>query len=151
MDDFRQDVADKMGKQPQPEPEPEFKEYQVISTTSVLNIRNGPGTNYAVIGKINTSQPRTIIAESKGQGADLWGELKEGGWIALDYTRKAISFYRGQVIAKAGLNVRTGPGTNYPVIKTLKYKQTVTITAEQDGWGKIGTNQWVSLDYIKKL
>lgn len=152
MDDFRQDVADKMGKQPQPEPTPSIEEYNIISDTSVLNIRKGPGTNYAVIGQIKDKKRHVIIAESTGQGAKLWGQLKENnGWIALDYTHKASNGYVGQVIAKSGLNVRSGPATTYPVVRALRYGSKVSIDAEQDGWGQIGTNQWVNLAYIKKL
>lgn len=152
MDDFRQDVADKMGKQPQPEPTPSIEEYNIISDTSVLNIRKGPGTNYAVIGQIKDKKRHVIIAESTGQGAKLWGQLKENnGWIALDYTHKASNGYVGQVIAKSGLNVRSGPATTYPVVRALRYGSKVSIEAEQDGWGQIDTNQWVNLAYIKKL
>ena len=152
MDDFRQDVADKMGKQPQPEPTPSIEEYNIISDTSVLNIRKGPGTNYAVIGQIKDKKRHVIIAESTGQGAKLWGQLKENnGWIALDYTHKASNGYVGQVIAKSGLNVRSGPATTYPVVRALRYGSKVSIEKEQDGWGQIDTNQWVNLAYIKKL
>ena len=104
------------------------------------------------MGKINDKKRHTIVAESVGKGANLWGQLKENkGWIALDYTHKASDGYVGQVTAKAGLNVRSGPGTTYPVVRALRYGTKVNIIAEQDGWGQIGINQWVNLAYIKKL
>lgn len=67
-----------------------FKPYTVRVTADVLNIRKKPGTNYPITGKITDKGVYTIIAESKGNGADLWGKLKSGaGWIALDYTKEA--------------------------------------------------------------
>lgn len=64
-------------------------EYDVRVTASVLNIRSGPGTNYKIVGKIQHKGTQTIIDESAGPGANLWGKLKNGaGWISLDYTKK---------------------------------------------------------------
>lgn len=59
--------------------------------------------------------------------------------------------YRGKVTAKNGLNVRKGPGTNYGIVGALSYNAKVTILAKKNGWGKIGSNKWVSLTYIKKI
>jgi hypothetical protein len=58
--------------------------YLVRVTASVLNIRKGPGTNYAVTGQIKDKGVYTIVEESNG-----WGKLKSGaGWISLSYTKK---------------------------------------------------------------
>jgi hypothetical protein len=70
-------------------PVAEFKPYLVKVTASVLNIRKGAGTNFAVVGAIRDQGTYTIIGEAKGQGASLWGKLKSGaGWISLDYAKK---------------------------------------------------------------
>lgn len=66
-----------------------FKSYRVKITTSVLNIRKGPGTNYGTNGAIKDMGVYTIVAESAGTGATKWGKLKSGaGWISLDYAKK---------------------------------------------------------------
>lgn len=66
-----------------------FKSYRVKITTSVLNIRKGPGTNYGTNGVIKDMGVYTIVAESAGTGATKWGKLKSGaGWISLDYAKK---------------------------------------------------------------
>lgn len=63
--------------------------YKVRVTTSDLNIRNGPGTNYGVTGHITNGGVYTIVDESSGKGASKWGKLKSGaGWISLDFTKK---------------------------------------------------------------
>lgn len=64
--------------------------YVIRITAKSLNVRKGPGTNYAVV-KTLTNDPNayTITEESSGSGATLWGRLKSGiGWISLDYTKK---------------------------------------------------------------
>ena len=56
----------------------------------------------------------------------------------------------GVVAATAGLNVRTGPGTDHEVITAIPYNSEVTIVTEQDGWGKLTAGGWVCLQYVRK-
>ena len=63
--------------------------YKVKVTASVLNIRDGAGTNFGVTGSIRNGDVYTIVAESDGEGATKWGKMKSGaGWISLDYCEK---------------------------------------------------------------
>ncbi len=63
--------------------------YLVKITAEKLNIRKGAGTNFAKNGCITDKGSYTIVVESKGVGAKLWGKLKSGaGWISLDYAEK---------------------------------------------------------------
>ena len=58
--------------------------YLVKVTANALNIRKGPGTNYAIVGCITDKGSYTIIEENNG-----WGKLKsDAGWINLNYTKK---------------------------------------------------------------
>ena len=72
-------------KKPDPKPSGStFAPYLVRITASVLNIRKGPGTSYAVTGQIKDRGVYTIVGQ-KGN----WGRLKSGaGWISLSYTKK---------------------------------------------------------------
>ncbi len=66
-----------------------FTPYMVRVTITNLNIRKGPGTNYARTGQYTGKGAFTIVAESSGQGASKWGKLKSGaGWISLDYATR---------------------------------------------------------------
>ena len=63
--------------------------YKVQIGIANLNIRKGPGTNYDKTGQFTGKGIFTIVQESKGEGATLWGKLKSGaGWISLDFTKK---------------------------------------------------------------
>ena len=61
--------------------------FKVQISISDLNIRKGPGTNYAATGKFTGKGVFTIVETKQGKGsAKGWGKLKSGaGWIALDY------------------------------------------------------------------
>jgi hypothetical protein len=62
----------------------EFKSYIVRVTADALNIRKGPGTNYAIVGVIRDKGSYTIVEEN-----GTWGRLKSGaGWISLNYCTK---------------------------------------------------------------
>ena len=53
--------------------------YLVKITVNELNIRKGPGINYAIIGCIKDKGKYTIVEEQNG-----WGKLKSGaGWISV--------------------------------------------------------------------
>ncbi len=55
-----------------------------------LNIRKGPGTDYAKTGKFTGKGVFTILEVKSGKGSTAgWGRLKSGaGWISLDYAAK---------------------------------------------------------------
>ena len=69
----------------------------------------------------------------------------------------SVKQYAGVVSVSSYLNVRSGPGTSYGVVRIggtdfrLPAGMVVSIEAEQAGWGKLtGVTGWVSLSYIKK-
>lgn len=66
------------------------KSFQVQVTIADLNIRTGPGTNYAKTGKYTGKGVFTITEVKSGPGSDAgWGKLKSGaGWISLDFAKR---------------------------------------------------------------
>jgi rhodanese-related sulfurtransferase len=51
-----------------------------------------------------------------------------------------------------GLNVRTGPGTNFPSVRKLSKTTPVLAYQEKNGWVRISNNQeWVSAKLLKKI
>lgn len=68
-----------------------FKPYLIRKNCrDALNIRKGPSTNYGILGQIKDTLRYTIVEERSGPGSDKgWGKLKAGGWIALDWVKKA--------------------------------------------------------------
>ncbi len=55
-------------------------------------------------------------------------------------------------ITASTLNVRSGAGTGYKVVTTVRKNQKYTIVEEKNGWGKLKSNVgWISLTYTKKV
>lgn len=74
-------------EEPTTEVKEEFKPFQVKVNISYLNIRTGPGENYAKTGQVTGIGAFTIVEVKEGKGSNSgWGRLKSGaGWICLDY------------------------------------------------------------------
>ena len=132
--------------------------YTVKITASVLNVRDGAGTNYKINTTVKKDEVYTIVEENNG-----WGKLKSGaGWISLAYTTKNTntisnsnsSNNTGYVLGlyvvntSSGLNVRSGPGTNYGIKRTY-INGTRFDTYELKGdWARTPSG-WVNLKYCK--
>ncbi len=120
--------------------------YTVTATS--LNIRSGPGINYARQGRFPQGTLIKIL-ETNGN----WGRTYEG-WVSLDYLAPENSVvypdtaFSGVVNASA-LNIRSGPGLSYGVVGQYVDGYKVTISATQNGWGKTNDG-WVNLDYINR-
>ena len=139
----------------------------VVKVNSALNMRSGPGSNYGVIGTLRNNDKVEIIKEVDG-----WYEIKfngKVGYVSSQYIKivdnesseekpvepekPSVSVNKqGVVKVNSALNMRSGPGSNYGVIGTLRNNDKVEIIKEVDGWyeikfnGKIG---YVSSQYIK--
>lgn len=131
------------------------KAYKVKVTADILNIRSGPGTDYLINGTIKDQGTYTIVERKNG-----WGRLKSGiGWICLKYTDSELQesgadeteAYTVRVTADV-LNIRSGPGTKYPVTGQIRDRGTYTIVEEIDGWGRLKSGKgYISLAYVRKV
>ncbi|WP_283696394.1 SH3 domain-containing protein, partial [Clostridium perfringens] len=138
----------------------------VVKVNSALNMRSGPGSNYGVIGTLRNNDEVEIIKEVDG-----WYEIKfngKSGYVSSQYIKvldnesneekpvepekPSVSLNKqGVVKVNSALNMRSGPGSNYGVIGTLRNNDKVEIIKEVDGWyeirfnGKVG---YASKSYI---
>jgi lysozyme len=59
------------------------------------------------------------------------------------------------VIARSGLKLREGAGTNFEVLQMLPYNTQVYLLKEKDGWAAVDLqgdgvmDGWASLDFLK--
>lgn len=127
---------------------------QVLEAKTVVNVRTGPSTSYAVIGQIRPGTKYNVIGQS-----GLWYNIDykgKSGWVYGPLTTVTSGTVPdippGQgVEANVTLNVRAGPGTNYVVIGRI-YPGTVYLILSKSGnWYQIdynGTPGWVSASYV---
>lgn len=65
-----------------------------------------------------------------------------------DNTNVVTATYNRYVKVNTSLNVRSGPGTSYNVVGRKYNGDKVTVYKESSNWSNIGTNEWVSSDYL---
>lgn len=134
----------------------------VTVTGGSVNIRKGPGLNYGNAGSAKQGD-KLEIYETKEASGYTWGKTDKG-WIALEFTNYAevtgklpvipnepgTKLY-GAVNVTTSLFVRSGPGTSYSVVGSLKAKEIVEILERvkvgKEEWAKIADG-WVSMTYI---
>ncbi|PEF01512.1 peptidase M15 [Bacillus thuringiensis] len=123
---------------------------------SNVNLRKGPGTGYGVIRQLGKGESYKVFGQSNG-----WLNLGGDQWIYNDpsYIRytggnvptpsQSSNEGVGVVIIIADvLRVRTGPGTNYGIVKNVYQGEKYQSFGYKDGWYNVGGNQWVSGEYV---
>lgn len=65
-----------------------------------------------------------------------------------DNTNVLTATYNRYVKVNTSLNVRSGPGTGYSIVGRKYNGDKVTVYKESSNWSNIGTNEWVSSDYL---
>lgn len=117
---------------------------EVRVAVSELYIRSGPGKEYQEVGVLRNGYTTRIRETNNG-----WGKI-DAGWINLEYLETVRPTSNNAAIGyvqTSSLNIRQGPGLQYPVCGDLENGHRVTITDVVGGWGKIDGG-WVDLDYI---
>lgn len=117
-----------------------------VKANGGLNVRSGKGTNYSIVKALPNGTQVTVYEESNG-----WSRIGNGQWVSSQYltSSKTTSTVTKTVNAKSGLNVRSGAGTNYSIVKALPNGTKVTVYETSNGWSRIGNGQWVSAQYLK--
>ena len=133
--------------------------------TDGLNVRTGPSTSYATIGKLNKGTRVEVISESAG-----WSKINynnKTAYVSSGYL-KAVStstpdtkpedttqqYKEIKVVNTDGLNVRKGPSTSYESIGKIDKGTSVEVISESDGWSKINyknTTAYVATRYLDKI
>ena len=132
--------------------------------TDGLNVRTGPSTSYATIGKLNKGTRVEVISESAG-----WSKINynnKTAYVSSGYL-KAVStstpdtkpedttqqYKEIKVVNTDGLNVRKGPSTSYESIGKIDKGTSVEVISESDEWSKINyknTTAYVATKYLDK-
>ncbi|MBW9154440.1 SH3 domain-containing protein [Clostridium estertheticum] len=124
-----------------------------VTTASALSVRSGAGTNYAISGSMK-SGTKVIITGKTNNFYKVTYNSKTA-YISAQYvkiTAKPVvlpAVYGGRVYST--LNVRSGAGTNYSIIGSVKSSTIVMISGEINNFYKIAFNGkigYVSADYV---
>ena len=141
-------------------PPPEGQEKFRVDATS-LNLRQGPGTHFAVIDSLKKGElVDGIGASPDGQWAQVRKSTGVTGWASLKYMTKVaepppVSDGSVLMIVKADtLNVRSGPGTGYAIIDKVHRGDRLVFIGAAPNWAwmniKTPDNKtgWCSAKYL---
>ena len=142
----------------------EITSVKYVKASGGLNVRKGPSTSYAKIGKLSNGAKVDVITTSGG-----WSKISYGstvGYVSNNYLVSAPSQNNGSnseintestvittkyVKASSGLNVRKGPSTSHAKVGKLSHGAQVTVTLTSNGWSKIESGNisgYVSDQYL---
>ncbi|ALZ61595.1 Peptidoglycan L-alanyl-D-glutamate endopeptidase CwlK precursor [Bacillus cereus] len=123
---------------------------------SNVNLRKGPGTGYGVIRQLGKGESYKVFGQTNG-----WLNLGGDQWV---YNDPSYIRYTGENVPATSqssndgvgvvtiiadvLRVRTGPGTNYGIVKNVYQGEKYQSFGYKDGWYNVGGNQWVSGEYV---
>lgn len=139
-----------------------------VSNTDDLNVRSGPSTSYSILGKLKKGENVSVISESNG-----WSKIDYKSKIAYTSSRylsnssstpnptpppttetpKPENVKETKVVNTSSLNVRSGAGTKYSKVGTLKKGEKVGVISENNGWSKIDYKSkiaYTSSQYLSK-
>lgn len=147
----------------------EPKEEETPVTTAVvkdgpLNVRSGPGTTYGRVGSLNKGTQVTVL-----EALDGWYQISSGsltGYVSAQYLTigstgsadpsastgdQSPSMSEEGLVLSGPLNVRSGPGTGYSRIGSLRAGSTVSVIGSSGDWYHItygSLTGYVHSDYM---
>lgn len=136
-------------------------ESKVKVTGDKVNLRKGPGTNYAKAGEVRAGVILPVLKKSNDWylvDAPGVGQAWIAGWLTALQNEpaegKSPSSPQHVKIKTVVLNVRSGPGTNYGLVTKIGLNEIHPVLEQSNGWYKIqvgNTPGWVSGDYVELI
>ena len=129
-----------------------------VVTGSSLRLRSEPGTHGRILTTLYKNTQVDVLEELdngwfKVSYKDMIGYMS-GEWLAVTRTEDPSageSASRQGTVNAGPLNVRSGPGTSYKKVGSLKKGASVTVLEETNGWYKVvaaSLTGYVSADYV---
>lgn len=134
-----------------------FKSLVIAKVNDYVNVRNMPGEEGDIIGKLYDKSVGTFISETNG-----WYEIKSGsvtGYVKGEYCvtgddavelAKAVGT-RIATVTTTTLKVREEPGLDTIVLGMVPIEDELIVTEELDGWVRVNIEEgdgYVSTDYV---
>ncbi|MBK8905765.1 MAG: SH3 domain-containing protein [Anaerolineaceae bacterium] len=165
---------------PQPTPPPVSTSATGVVQTGRLNVRYGPGMQYGIITQL--TQGQTVSLAGYRSADNHWVMINWGGstawvsglpaYLSTNVPVSSLAVWQGTVPDTGGptlptsatgrvancyyLNLRTGPGVNYYIIKSVPAGAVVTLLGRNttSTWAKVrltdGTVGWMNAGYLIK-
>lgn len=109
-----------------------------VVNTLELNVRTGNGIEFPTVQKLGMGDEITIYEE-----VGNWYRIGDMKWVHKHYVKITFSKQTGIVDDPTGLNVRSGPGVENPIVDVIKNGTQIDIFNEKNGWYNIANERWV--------
>lgn len=121
-----------------------------ILTGDYVNVRSGPGTNYGTVDNLRVNTRLEILAKNGN-----WCQTRKG-WISMQYVyidgTVGPQGSRMGTVDGEGVNIRSGPGTNYGVRTMVNTGDRLEIlyqvTIKDMTWG-CTSKGWICMAFVK--
>jgi uncharacterized protein YgiM (DUF1202 family) len=125
-------------------------------TAQGLNVRSGPGVSFAIVDSLVQGEVVQGIANGEG-----WVDLGGDRWTSATYlvsddgSSGALEVANGGPLTPAQirvtadvLNVRSGPGLDYPVVGNLIKDEVYLVDEGAGNWVQLEWGDWVSANHV---
>lgn len=126
-----------------------------VTSTGNVNVRSGPGTSYRILTVMSKGAKGNSISSSSG-----WTKITVNGvtgYVSSKYLTSSSNSSTTEstsnkivYVTASSLNVRSGAGTSYSVIGSLKRDKAVTVVSTFGNWYKIkygSSYGYISISY----
>lgn len=130
--------------------------FGTVTGCVVLNVRAGAGSDKAWVGTLKKGD-RVEVLEQTTVNGKVWGRCEKGwfcitGYVTLEEVTEEDANRNIMTVTAYTLNIRSGAGSTYIIVGTLKQGDQVEVleTKEVNGtvWARIDRG-WVSMKYLK--
>jgi uncharacterized protein YgiM (DUF1202 family) len=136
---------------------PSFADTMLINSPGdgFLNLRTGPGSNFDVIRKMYHGS-RVETLETSGNWVRVRHESGAVGWTFAKYlARPSAGSYHVYSPGDGYLNLRTGPGTKFDIIRRMYNGEDVRILEVSGAWARVkhydsGATGWCSTKFLQR-
>jgi hypothetical protein len=132
--------------------------YEILKNASLVP-GSDPATHCLVavgldVNNIYVHDP--LHHEASGQASFLpWLVFHQAWSQAAGYDRAALiprqSLLRRVRVTASNLNIRSQPDPNASIAGAVKLGDAFEVTAQKNGWGKIGEGKWINLSYTTDI
>jgi len=123
-------------------------------TTTLVNLRSGPGTGYRVIKEVRVNRKLTA---KPGASSGEWRKVtRDGvtGWMHANYVSPGLTSLGTRYVTVNGLRLRSTPSTSGRILDTLNRGKAVKkIWEPSNGWVKVyvnGKQGFVAAKYLRR-
>ncbi len=98
----------------------------------LVNMRTGPGQNYAVLWELGNGYPLQVL-EKKGNWMKVEDFENDVGWVH----DSVVSRVAHLVVKKNIINIRSGPGEDFKIVRQAEKGVVLRTLDRKGGWVKV--------------